>query len=411
MASPRQVDREACDWLSEALAEVFTSGLRVDFVEYSTPDSTEHMVIQCHQHEEEQNKYDPPSFLRRVSIVLEVQKSVPGGAWDGTEKALVSILGERKRSTVRRWICLARDVAQEVVAHATARKLRTLGWFVGNKYIAGRGDEARYKLSLDFATSALDLAADALAMGKGVTGDGFASEYCMPMWKLEQLRRKGLKAYGATASKFPAFNRLWKMFQSESGRMKILLCVKDGMPLEGRVGVDEKVEVAGIPEIRMVFSEMEKTKAGKIPPAKASVDGPAAEASEQGEAEGTAGEPRTSDAGPAGAPLDDDVDLFELADREGQKATDPVLAKAQELALCERARISVHKDRKAFVEDVRTRVLETHRCILWIDAPTSKMQVFHDYFSLLPQLPRASVILVPVGMRYIAEGGAGTMVG
>ena len=50
------------------------------------------------------------------------------------------------------------------------------------------------------------------------------------------------------------------------------MCVKDGMPREGRLGADRKVEVAGIAGIRAVFAEMQRVKAGDKPPMEASGD-------------------------------------------------------------------------------------------------------------------------------------------
>ena len=58
---------------------------------------------------------DPPTVKHKAALVTRVKGQVSGGSWDAAEKTLVGILGEKKRSTVRRWISLARDVSKAVL--------------------------------------------------------------------------------------------------------------------------------------------------------------------------------------------------------------------------------------------------------------------------------------------------------
>ena len=61
---------------------------------------------------------------------------------------------------------------------------------------------------------------------------------------------------------------------------------------------------------------------------------------------------------------------------------DPVLAKARDLAQQEIAHIAVHEDEKAFVADIGARILSHHKCIVVLEAPTSKAVVLHNMLKL-----------------------------
>ena len=61
---------------------------------------------------------------------------------------------------------------------------------------------------------------------------------------------------------------------------------------------------------------------------------------------------------------------------------DPVLVKAQDLAQQEMAHIAVHEDEQAFVTDIGARILSHHKCIVVLEAPTSKTSVLHSMLKL-----------------------------
>ena len=52
------------------------------------------------------------------------------------------------------------------------------------------------------------------------------------------------------------------------------------------------------------------------------------------------------------------------------------------------------------LKDVAARVFGKERSIVVIDAPTSKMKIFHAYFKELPRLPSEAVYIIPVAHRY-----------
>ena len=72
----------------------------------------------------------------------------------------------------------------------------------------------------EFAVCAIRLAMDQTLLEKSISATVFASEFCYPMWRLQVLKRKGIQAYGATASSFPAFQRLFPTLMTEGDRLK-----------------------------------------------------------------------------------------------------------------------------------------------------------------------------------------------
>lgn len=99
------------DWCVDDLEETFTTGLHVDFVEYPDPDDRDAQVaFQVFSHEVEQNRYRPSSIGDKINITKRIHQKSAGGDWSTTQKNLQNILGETKKSTCYRWICLARDL-------------------------------------------------------------------------------------------------------------------------------------------------------------------------------------------------------------------------------------------------------------------------------------------------------------
>ena len=132
---------EACPpketWLVPELERVFKEGLRVDVLEYPTDDRTHFHAIQCLAHEAEQNKFAPTSLKDKANLVLRMHTRSTGGDWAQTQRALVEILGATKRTTVFRWVVIARDFDAEVLAY--------LGPRCKNKYLVGRGEERTHR--------------------------------------------------------------------------------------------------------------------------------------------------------------------------------------------------------------------------------------------------------------------------
>ena len=64
--------------------------------------------------------------------------------WTKARKALLDVLGDNKTSTVHRWIVLARDMDEAVLAWIEANHpTLNQSYIVGNKYVVGKGPNWR----------------------------------------------------------------------------------------------------------------------------------------------------------------------------------------------------------------------------------------------------------------------------
>ena len=202
------------------------------------------VALQVYAHEQDQNKYQPSSISDKVSVTNRIHKS-KGNQWDKTVKALSDILGHGKVSTVYRWVTLARDLDPEVLSHIKAkRKLLNQSYVCDNKFLLGKGDSARYRLTPDYAKLALDRLFDIMDLNKIVNMKEFQIDFCAPMKALQSWEKSMIQKFGRVAQDFPAFKRVVKSLGTESGRQKLCLCQAQQLPISGtenstRYGVEE----------------------------------------------------------------------------------------------------------------------------------------------------------------------------
>ena len=187
---------EACppkeNWLGPELERVFKEGLRVDVLEYPSDDRAHFYAIQCLAHEAEQNKFAPTSLKDKAKLVLRMHMRSTGGDWAQTQRALVEILGATKRTTVFRWVVIARDFDTEVLAYLGPRcKVVPQDFVVGNKYLMGRGEEHRFKLSPKCAKIVFGLVFGRMGMGINISMREFAQEFCCPLKHVETWEKAG----------------------------------------------------------------------------------------------------------------------------------------------------------------------------------------------------------------------------
>ena len=196
------------EWVTEELRKVFADGLLVDHVFYRGDDGNDRMTqlaVQCFAHEMEQNKFQAATISNKVEIMLRMFEQSKRD-WALAKKGVLDILGETKTSTVQRWITLARDVDREVLAYVEQFwSDLNQAYIIGNKYCIGRGDEARYRLSVHYMMIALDRLVDKLEMNVTVSSPCFVNDYCAPFKHLqtwEKLSSKHSAASPATSQRF-----------------------------------------------------------------------------------------------------------------------------------------------------------------------------------------------------------------
>ena len=141
-------------WVNTELAEIFSGcGLLVDVVEYSTQDRTARYAMQALAHEGDQNRYRPATLKNKVDLVARVYLSAKD--WSLVQKLLLDVLGVSQRSTVQRWVTLARDLDADVLTEIQAKRPTLPQSFViGNKFLTGHGESRRFRLSAKYASVA-----------------------------------------------------------------------------------------------------------------------------------------------------------------------------------------------------------------------------------------------------------------
>ena len=195
-------------WLLPDLRKVYTDGLLVDWVRYPTDDRLTHIALQCLSHESEQNMYRVSTIGDKVEVMKKAWNT--SRDWTKAKKAILDVLGESKASTVQRWIVLARDLDEAFITWVK-QSWPTLpqAFVVKNKFLIGKGEESRQRLSSEYAIVATRLLQEQVEDVCGKVNAGiFEKEFCAPMGKLEQWVKTQTRSFGETATRFHAFNRL-----------------------------------------------------------------------------------------------------------------------------------------------------------------------------------------------------------
>ena len=121
-----------------------TSTIAVQLVYYETTDVLERVAHNAFAHDEENNDYLATTLSQKIKLVMQVQKTVPGGEWAKVEQWFLERYGQGKRSSVRRIMLGARCLSQPLLDFLEERSLR-LGtghgmppsYFLQNEFFCG----------------------------------------------------------------------------------------------------------------------------------------------------------------------------------------------------------------------------------------------------------------------------------
>ena len=142
------------EWVLPALRRTFQEGLLMDFMQFPTDDRFAHAAMQTLMHEADQNKYRPSTVCDKVSMVRRAHT----GDWMATKRQLLELLGQQKMSAIQRWITLARDVDQQVLDWVDNNwGDLPQSYIVGNKFLTGKGEDWRLRLSKQYGVLALSI--------------------------------------------------------------------------------------------------------------------------------------------------------------------------------------------------------------------------------------------------------------
>lgn len=287
------------------------------------------MVVEGFRPEQQEtNKLYHASVDQKAKLVLMYFER-EGRDWGATHKALTAVLGSSRSTTLWRWIILARDLHEEVRRHLVTLGLRDLPqrFLVGNRFLTGKGDEARFRLKPEWARVALTWYKTAMVNGTPPTAQSFVSDFCLPAKHAEAWETSQAKIFGVVATGFRAFARSVERLKMESGRKAILRWASDP---ELR-----KRKNFGLEELNALVEEMERTKAGTVRSATVASDA----ADKPDSAPGASREPDPSvpDASGLGAEEVDDGLLEECVEEASWGWTGSPVREAPEAGSSERS--------------------------------------------------------------------------
>ena len=383
------------DWLNEELAEIFSGGgLLVDVVEYSSPDRSARYAIQALAHEQEQNRYRPATLKNKVDLVSRMYLSMKD--WSSVTKQLQDVLGVSKRSTVQRWVTLARDLDADVLAEIqTKRPTLPQEFVIGNKFLTGRGESQRFRLSAKYASVAIEWLLDVTgAIDGGVSPETFVNECCLPAKTLELWEQSTIKRFGGVADNFKPFQRVVHSLQ-KNGRARIIACIRERMPLGGGGKTGPGTSV-GIDECKAVLDELSKMKAGAVPKASTATEEDPAPAESQG-MDATAAEPSCAADGDGG----EYADLLTVGGEAGT-AEDPLAKELQAEVSKQLVHVAIHSEKASFLSDCTSRIVSEEKAIIYVETPSSKAKIACDFLKIASELPTAktAAVFVPVGVGW-----------
>ena len=384
---------ESIEWWDDVVARIFQHGLSFTVFEFQDGvySHLRHRSVQALAHEEDQNKLLHTTMLQKARLVRSYFEE-EGKDWSKAEKSILEALGQHKRRTISRWLILARDCSEAALNHMTEIGLKELPmkYVVENKYLVGKVADARYRLTDDWAKVALTWLGEVLVTSGGgkqnISSEAFVQEFCVPAKHAESWLKAQVKIFGVVATSFRAFHRVAERLRQPTGRQLILKWLQDPQ-------LRSKPNFA-IEELDLLVKEMTNTKAGT-------------NKSEGNQAGGSShvGEP-PSDNPPYGLgmdgapPADEDDDVGCLLDVEAAApVVDPVMEKADQLAVADMASISTHTEQTAFIEELRTAIFPSSRPLVVVECPTSRASVFTNFFDLMMEVPVRFSLLVPLGHR------------
>ena len=156
-----------------------------DFLYYGDDARAVYALLQCINHEEKSNEMQFSTPSDKVSLVLKIQKAVPGGDWDLVLERILKVLGPTRHKTVKYvWIVLARDLPEAIHERIKVDKKIHAKHLI-NKYMTGRGEnnklEEKFKLKTSTALKALDILHEKRAANPRFPAAEFEKGVCLPL--------------------------------------------------------------------------------------------------------------------------------------------------------------------------------------------------------------------------------------
>ena len=243
------------------LVDVFEKGLQVRVVQYADDEDRDRRFRwNVAKHDAENNTVRWSSVYQKIFVPASLFKKF--GDWDAVRAECKSTYGISKSDTYNRWIRAAKGLSALVLEELKKYPHIPGKMIFDNTFFVTSTANIRNKLSDAAAAQALGVfGAYAREEGRDMNVDTFISTVCKGMRLLEVWRSLIEKRFGSLATNSAAFARLCAHLQTLGGLQSILTCANAQMNLHGKSEAQQ-----GIPECFQMVRELERCKAGSLPP-------------------------------------------------------------------------------------------------------------------------------------------------
>ena len=368
-ASTKRTDGQESDddevIYTQPLLDVLERGLVVTVLEFKEWDEDVTVAWAVSIHDTDVNKFKASSLKDFVSVAHRYKQKVPGGGWKATQAMLEKVYGNtgRGRTLVWRMCTTARNVPAPVLDRLAASWIPN-SYIIDNKFFIPSSDTGM-TLSQEYMIAAIDLADSDMRERKEMSANFFMSSYCMPMRAVMTWVAGRRKFYGNLAD-LPAFQRVESFLKSSRARVLVLQCMKTRVPLHGLSD-----EQPGIDQCRNLVKDLD---AMKTAPNAQEGAGPTNISTGSGNALGAS----TSDPAKPGETegtqkqVDSTVAVAVVAEEE---ETDPIREIALGRAELAMSSINYYDDISALAAIVPAVIMPTHKVLIHLDVPTSKIKI------------------------------------
>ena len=370
--APRLVEGQEEEEWDHKLVEVFTSGLKGKVMTYLKDDSFKaRCVYQAGRHHIDNNKVAHTS----IAVLIEVAEYALDLHAKSSAKAAVYLMAQHGRGSKTQamlWITAAQQIPK-----ATLDALRSMDYLkptyvMDNECFVTSAARAKDRLlSESYQQRALKLLQDEFAVKNKLTttGAAFASTTCRALKAVQNMDLSAIRRFGEKIAGGKAKDNLIQSLCTVQGLKRVHGCLTAGIPLEGKS--DQEV---GIEDVRKLFAEFARCKAGGDAPQPTNNHGGSVEVGSQGVPGPSSSSFDVKDAMEFAAlctdePVDGNAPRLSEEDLEHHRATETFLAG-----------FHFHKDaddvRKAAVDDKNLRTL------VLVDAPTSSKVTYANLLDL-----------------------------
>ena len=211
------------------------------------------------KHDEENNTVRWSTVGDKIGVPTRLHKR--HGCWTKVQDHLKLLYGPVKRTDIGRWIRAAKGMHPEVAADLANYPKLPANAIWDNEYMLLKHVSSRSKLTVKGAKAVLASWNAACALNEKVSASLFINTMCKGMRLLEVWHIMAVKRFGSIAVNSKALQRLMEKLGSFTGLQTVIHNSEAGFALNGK-----SAEQPGIPECFLLFQELEKCKAGGLPP-------------------------------------------------------------------------------------------------------------------------------------------------